>query len=319
MGTSLTRRAGGLVALVAALLLTLIAPLMLAPDVPGNGSAAALPEPPAIGACVLLEPAGARVRTVPCDQLHDGEVAWAASSRSAYQSLAGSYESQWACAADPAAAADSSCRNWADGYVGTGIAERTNKIGNWQLIPPYWVASIVRGPAADFPERLGWFACVVRPSRNELYLDTVRGDGEELRTRRPGAYATCLAPGELAMRSLLFSSCGQPHSIEFMATLVVTQAMANAGRVDAELTIEQLRRQCADAVSRMTGNPDPTYGGQLTITMETISQRGLQVVAPDPDAATGQLTLPDCLVEVTGDLVLTDSVIGLGESALPLG
>lgn len=340
MAPGSTRRLSGMLALVAALLMALIIPRVLEPPLAGQPSAEPPANPPPIGACILLAAVGALgavggdpgalgeewdsgttdvVRSVPCSEPHNGEIAWSASSRSANQALAGSYEAQWATAPSPAAAAAAKCSEWASGYVGTGIAERANSLGSWLPIPPYSVSAIVRGPTADYPERLGWFACVVSSPGGESYLGSVRGDGGELGGRRPGAYATCLALGEAAVATLEYSTCGQPHRIEFMATLLVTQQMAEAGRVDVELSSEELLTQCRAAVSQMTGSPDPTYAGRLSVSVETVSQRGITASEPLPNLAVGQLIRPDCLVELVGDGVLTDSLIGLGAGDLPVG
>lgn len=355
MATGSTQRVSGMIALVAALLMALIIPRVLEPPLAGRASAEPPANPPPIGDCILFgavdgdlgglggdlgsidgnrggrdgERAAPRdetdsgatqvVRSVPCDEPHNGEIAWAASSRSADQALAGSYEAQWATAGSPAAAAAAKCSEWANGYVGTGIAQGANSLGSWLPIPPYSVSSIVRGPTADYPERLGWFACVVSSPGGESYRGSVRGDGGELGGRRPGAYATCLALGEVAVRTLEYSTCGQPHRIEFMATLLVTQQMAEAGRVDVELSNEELLTQCRQAVSQLTGSPDPTYAGRLSVSVETVSQRGIEASEPLPNLAVGQLIRPDCLVELVGDGVLTDSLIGLGAGDLPVG
>ena len=85
--------------------------------------------------------------------------------------------------------------------------------------------------------------------------------------------------------------------------------------ITQEMSADVAMAACQRIVRSVTGATDPTYGGLLTINVQTLSLRTLdqaETAAAQDDHA------QDCYVELTGAGALTGTIIGLGDRPLPL-
>lgn len=268
-----------MVLLLVALTVIVAVPRLLAPDLVARPAALPLPEPPAVGACLVLVPT---VAQVPCGVAHAAEVTahWSADDPGR-----------------PTGSGESSCRAAAFSYVGLGL------LGAAQVWRPAFSAhsrSLAAPPAQRAGDR-GWTACIVEPSGSGLSAGSVRDQGSDP-ARRPAAFGLCVTgQGERV-------SCDRPHRIEYL-----TDAVGFAGSLVGGSAASRWRSGCTDLATALLQTTDPTLGGRLAVEFMTLAadpQTGV-----DPPSS---LVFALCAVAVTGDRDLDGSLFGLGDADLPL-
>ncbi|MEP6981513.1 MAG: hypothetical protein ABJA16_12185 [Nakamurella sp.] len=273
------RRLAGMVLLLVALTVIVAVPRLLAPQLVARPLALPLPEPPAVGACLELDPT---VAEVPCSDVHAAEVTahWPADSPGR-----------------PTGTGESRCRAAAFEYVGLGL------VGSAQVWRPAFGAHsrLLSAPPAQRAGDRGWSACVIRPARTMSSVGSVRDQGVAPSTR-PAAFGLCVTGGGVVV------SCDQPHRIEYL-----TEAVGFAGSLVGGASATRWRTGCSDLATELLGNPDPTLGGKLAVEFMTLAadpQTGF-----DPPSS---IVFALCAVAVTGDRDLRGSLFGLGDADLPL-
>ena len=130
-----------------------------------------------------------------------------------------------------------------------------------------------------------WLACAIAPA-HDAYLGSLRDEGNRSAANAFGQCRSLSAPGPKRV------PCAQPHEIEIFGTALGDDADANAiARTGS----------CASLLTAVTRMPDPTAGGQLEV----------QIV---PDRLLGRR---NCEVQVLGDRLLHESLLGWGDEPLP--
>ncbi len=276
-------------ALLLAVFAAVLVPQALRPGMDGRAVAAPLPAPPAVGTCMVLGP---RIATpVDCARPHDGEVftTWDADDprRPVNRHSLACTDELAASRGDPP------------------------QLHGWQLTVFNVSTRLIRAPR---DQRLGdgaWAACVLRPADRSRYEGTAVGLPADA-VERPGAFGDC-ASGSLYFRL----PCTDRHTVERLGTASGTLPRASAASLgdnglpadlDAALTAS-----CHDLAGDLTRSGDPTRGGRLTPAVVRSSM--VPAISPSPDLVAWSV---DCVVD-SGELELTDSVVGLGDRALPTG
>lgn len=285
------RRAGGFVVLLLAVFAVLVGPQVLRPGIHGQATAAPLPAPPEIGACMTLAPRSSA--RVDCSEPHDGEVfmTWTADDPER-----------------PAGRHSPACADGLAAYLGT---DRPTTVHGW--VPTVFNAStrLVRAPRVDRLGDRAWAACLIRPANQARYAGTVVGPDLDQRDR-PGAFGDCWSG------SLFFEvPCTEPHTTEALGTAAGQLGRDEAVDLRPNGVPPQLdailRQNCLLLAGEMIGAADPTFGGLLTV---DVIRSGL--IAPVGDTSESVGWSVDCVVRAAG-LDLVDSVVGLGGGALPVG
>ncbi len=306
------RRMIGGFTLLLALIAALAAPRLLAPGVVGEGSAAPLPPPPAIGSCLAIGADGPGV--VPCDQPHWAEV---------YQTWPPDlFTDRWASSGDGAVpravdtdhsggtppAGGSLCMSLIGDYLG---AAPTSKDALWARASMLVVAQYITAPADQGVGGHRWSACVVTAPDGEAYVGTMHNGGVP-GNPAPAKFQSCVVSGSGTGVGIV--SCDHAHRIEILGWLQVSDQMV----ADGTLVLPppaQIQQSCVDLARSVTGADDPTYGGQLRI-----SARPLTWVATDPPLpGSSAVAVPDCFGELVGEGELVGTVMGLGDAPLPVG
>lgn len=268
-----------MVLLLLALTVIVAVPRLLAPDLVARPSAVPLPEPPAVGSCLRLDPT---VVEVPCEQVHEAEVT-----------------ARWSADAPgrPTGPAESQCRAAAFDYVRLGL------VGAAQVWRPAFGghARLLRAPAEQRAGDRGWAACVIEPARATSSVGSVRDQGAAPATR-PAAFGLCVT----GVGALV--SCDRPHRIEYL-----TDAVGFAGSLVGGAAATRWRTGCTDLATELLDNPDPTLGGRLAVEFMTLAADPHTGVDPP-----SSLVFALCAVVVTGEKDLGGSVFGVGDAALPL-
>lgn len=282
------RRPAGIGVLLFAVFAALVVPQLLKPGVVGRPSAAPLPEPPAIGACVVLSQRSARV--VDCAESHDGEVF-----------------ARW-LADDPDRPRDRHSPV-CNGITAEVSGDVPPTLDDWQLTVLAADTSLIRAPRSQRAGDRGWSACVLRPANHARYVGSLAEQGSR---HRPAAFGYCFGASVAV-------GCGEPHLTELLATTsgwVPSQLDEPLQAMTLPSAVQQrLEEECLGVARQLTGNPDPTYGAQLAV----------QVVGRATDTDYGADTggrfrfAATCELAATGGQLLTDSVVGLGVAPLPLG
>ena len=301
--------------LAAVLLVAAAVPRLLPQPIAGTAVLASIPGPPAVGACVT-PPAdgwhpGRRVRgeltyppttTRPCSSSRDGEVIATIPAAEVIRPLA--------TGADPTSDVDRNadrCNAELNSYLGLAAASSPVAQTVWQ--PLATLATTVAGPTA-LQRAFGqhWLSCIA-------YVAGVDGAGvgygRSLRAgytsgRLPAAAARCLLTADPQLPTPV--PCSTPHQAEFF------------GSGWSATPVTALTPTCRQLVQHLTGMPDPTAGGALTI--ETAQQR-VQIVTFDAGGTstvgrpTGQTLVPVCLVAVSAHHALAGPLVDLGSAPVP--
>ena len=283
------RRAAGLVVLLLALAAMLALPQLFRPGLAGQASAAPMPEPPPLGACVDFEEQTPHV--VDCATLHDGEVSarWLADDPDR-----------------PRRRDTTACDDALDGYLGRSSLIQ---VEGWDLAAPNIHTRPIWAPRAERVERRGWSACVLRPANLTGYsgtLGSLTGSG-----RWPGAFGQC---GTVNRGAAV--PCTAPHSLELLGT---TSGIMPVGP-GTELTSSgvpvnfagALEERCFRLAQQLTSATDPTYAQQLTVEMTVVG-------SPAMGGSLSGYRSFSAGCKLTSRQLLVDSVLGLGDAPLPIG
>jgi hypothetical protein len=304
----------GSLSLIAVVLASFVTHVVADPGHPGYALRAPATPPPPPGACVLIE---GHIATVSdCALPHSGEVvaSWPAGQRPGPAPDADVVISTSVNRQLPASSEDEVCAGWADAY--TGWQEYSEALGNqtWVRSRPLVVDKLAFDPVAP---HLDWSACVARTSVS-LYTGTLRdiallpeGQVAEPRTTALAASSVC---ARTRRDSIQFVPCTQPHNLELLGSIRLTDPTYTAPITAPDLTLETLRTSCVELAARRLGTADPTFGGSIQVLAESLwQQRGASGAVPP-----GWRT-PDCLLRVYGRAMLSDSLVGIGSGTLPLG
>lgn len=129
-----------------------------------------------------------------------------------------------------------------------------------------------------------WLACAIVPAGHS-YLGSIGGD---LDRSAANAFGQCRLLGASGPTPV---SCDQPHQVEIFGTAVG----GSINDIAAEIS-------CSTLLAAMIEMSDPTAGGQLEVLIA-------------PDRLLGKL---NCEVQVLGNLLLHESLLGWGDGPLPL-
>ncbi len=310
-----SRRWSGILLLAIAAFAVFVIPRVLSPGIAGSPSGLPFPDPPPVGACVLVDPDA--VVQVPCSQEHDGEVAksWPAGELPAPTFVLNRNYSMLATDDDGALlTSDALCSGWGSQYVGT-----LKKFGPalWSPAEPSYFTVTVGAPPGSGTESHHWVACVVFPGEQSKYLGSVHDSGGATGNTRPDVFGWCF-PTTSGATPAVYVSCAEPHRLEQLATFIPTQQMFYANTITVETTMTEIDSRCRQLATQMIGAADPTFGGQLEIVAAAVSD--LQDVGEGMESVVRSgLLIPDCVVRYLGAGQLTGTVVGLGEHPLPLG
>lgn len=283
------RRLSGMVVLLLAVCAAVVVPQILRPGLAGHASAAPLPAPPAIGTCVTL---GQRSYTrVDCSEPHDGEVfvTWTADDPDR-----------------PVGRHSLSCTDESDHRFGAG----STRLHGWVLTIVNVSTRLIRAPRPERVGERGWAACVIRAADQSRFVGSVTGL-TAVQVQRPGVFGSCLS-GSL----YLHLPCTDPHTIERLGTTTGLYPVDEAVDLTANglpATLDTaLRVTCNDLARDVTGSADPTYGARLTV--DVVASSMVPTISPTRGIVAYSV---DCVV-TSGDVALNDSVVGLGDGALPI-
>lgn len=155
-----------------------------------------------------------------------------------------------------------------------------------------WMTALPSYPGAG-----SWAACVARPgaagSGPGRLADAFAGGA------LPDGYGTCWQSAELSA-AVQVVDCREPH----VAELIALGRAVGDGPVDPEL----VRQSCLDQAALVLRRSDPTAGGALAIQVE-----------PDRPAIARAALSPACFVSATDGRRLVGSVVGIGDRSLPFG
>lgn len=288
------RRAAGIVALMLAVLAIAIMSAVVGPPLGGVATRSVVPAPPAVGACGNLR--GPELVIVDCDDRHFVEVAYtwtptaAAGERPTFQL----------------------CREKVRSYVGSPPAQDADAhaVGRWSF-PLRYRQIVVTGPKGTTVRDWSWQACLVAPlgpAPSQGYqgrLQAVPSTGPVT-----SALRVCYSdPGT----ARVIVPCTSPHLGEVIATQPLSAAQDGSSMaVGATMTT------CATAARSATGAADPTFGGQLRVTVlsdeATAAPFGADIgVYYTAEGSTWLV----CSLESTGDRNLLGSLAGIGNGPLP--
>ncbi|WP_111767738.1 hypothetical protein [Nakamurella deserti] len=282
----MNRRAAGAAALLLAFVLVLAVRAVGHPGLPGSATAAPLPGPPPVGACLLLT--DGRPAVVDCVAPHDLEVTAGVSADATPPTL-------------------SQCDARTAGYLPPVVVD------DW-LLPLEVRTTVVPAPPGQRSADRGWQVCAVRPDTGERFAGSVRG--MTLETFRGDVVGRCSDdPTGPAV------PCGDPHAAELLGTTdrsypdvdlggVYLGVALNAGSVPDAVGAD-LDARCTALAGRLTDSDDPTYDGQLDLRV--------QVLTVVPTDVPGTIRVyASCVAAGPPGRALTASVVGLGPGPLPL-
>lgn len=280
------RRASGILLLLLAVVAALVMPQLLRPGTVGRPAAAPLPAPPAIGTCVDL--VGSSHVVLACNQPHDAEVfaAWSADDPER-----------------PRGRANPRC----DQELTRLLSPRLPSYSGWYLTVVNASAQLIRAPADQRVGRRGWSACLLRPAGLHRYSGVLAGDVDQ----RPGEFGECLRAD-----AVIVVNCTDQHATERLAVAVGysdfgTSEPLQAGELPADLILT-LQRQCVQIARDLTRNTDPTFGGRVAVQVV-----GAGVTRMGEHDGNYRQYGASCVIRSAQPLV--DSVVGIGDAALPLG
>ena len=281
------RRLIGVLALLLAAVALLVVRAAENPGLPGSAAPVALPGPPPVGSCLVVD---TTVTVVECAEPHDAEV------------TAGT-------TIDDQAPSRSFCDAAAADYLPPIITG-----DGWQ-VPVDVQTAVLPAPEGQRSADRGWRACTVRPESSERFTGSLRG--MTLATFRDDVFGSCPAPSRSDR-----IPCSAAHPTELLGTTNLAYPDAqptgayfgidNSAAALPDAVGADLDHRCRTLAATLTGNPDPTYGGRLTVRLE------VDTVVPTDVPGTLQVCV-SCAVDAPPGRWLTASVIGLGTAPLPLG
>lgn len=307
-----SRGLAGIIALGMAMLLLLVVPAVLSSGVPGAASPQPLPAPPEVGSCVLIAWPSAAVasrseplQVVPCTQPHDGEVtmSWPSFVAPVASGTAGPNQQPFVVTSGASRLTYFQCEGWNADYLGTAAP----LMELWQPSRPVTASALLYDTADGHYDRMHWSACVITPAISaDRYVGSIRAAGSHPAADRPDAYMYCLGRGTYGATELTYVNCAAAHRVEPIGLDTDSQT---------SLPAEQALTECRALVAGVTGAPDPTFGGQLTIKVQPV---GLRAMTEADAYASDDRHAQDCVVELAGQGSLTGSVVGIGDAALPV-
>lgn len=306
------RRLIGLAVIVAAVVATLAAAPLLGVGVRGAASAAAIPLPPPVGSCVLIADDDTAT-VVDCAEPHTGEIAmtWRAGVTPVDAGSLGRTPHFSVTRSITHADADPRCTGWAQRYTGWDRYLARHDDDLWLPPQPLTVGRMVRAPA--LPD-LAWTGCAALTA-DPSYVGSIRDAAFAPRpgttTTRPAGVSVCLSSTDTG---LTFGSCSEPHNVELLGSISLSQQMMAQRSVTLDHTAAEITAGCADLAADRIGRVDPTFGGTLEVVTESVWQRSLG----DQPPASSSWLIPDCLIRVVGPGTLTGSLVEWGEQPLQL-
>ncbi len=148
-----------------------------------------------------------------------------------------------------------------------------------------------------------WLACVIGAPAAHPYEGSLR---DVLTTGAvPWNFANCWRSE--AMRDVDQVSCDRPHAVELLAT---------TGLGSTPQTATEVLHSCSVIAGRMIRTADPTRGGALRYTILDFDQT-ISPVPPTEEVLRD--TYITCIVVARAGLVLTDTLVGIGDGPLPTG
>ncbi len=284
----------GLIVLLLAALASVAVPRILQPGLAGVPAAAPLPPPPAVGTCMAV---AERTRTiVPCSHPHHLEITatWPADDPTS-----------------PVRGDRDTCAKAGDEYTGVN-ADPNAALWSPATIRPD--TARIRAPRGERAGQRGWVACTIQPWTYEHYVGSIRATGPG--RSRPAAYGSCAIWGAPA-------TCTKAHDAELLG--VTTGFIPDAPGTDVlrkpavpDSLIAELTGYCGDLARQLTGAADPTYAGQLEISLLPDAWRGTNDVFEGSTSTDypGIYYFGSCLLHAPEGL-LVGSVVGLGDAPVP--
>lgn len=285
----------GVLVLGVALIATLAAPVGWEVSLGDGASRADLPEPPAVGSCLVVV---IGVSTVPCADLHEAEVvtAWRADA-SVVDDVArfsGYLERPFAGLDRSMGGVTEEVVNGCWGAVMTAVRpeyDARDEPARWLPVPPAVQAALIAAPPGQGSGRWRWLSCVAVSAFEQPWSGLLNGPVGRPTVRPAVLAATCGTDV-----SLTLVRCDRQHRSEVLGWPADGTAVETA----------DLAGTCFELAQQLIGADDPTFAGRVAVT----------VLTDAPFLHTS--ALPACTAEVIGDELLVGSLVGLGDAALPL-
>ena len=307
------RRRGGLIVLLAALLLLAVPALRPGP-VDGRAAPETVAGPPAVGDCVT-EPVqrypgyGSRtggsylypqLAVAPCVGIRFAEVV---------SVLTDPVEPEIVVAGSSVNVSDpnqDACRIAVRDHLGTRVTvDPTRAV--WSTVTTVEV-SVTRPSPRQEAAGQRWLAClaaargVTHPDQDPAPYDGTLRNAISTGVARDRIGA-CTTDDDLGTASYPTGGCNRPHTVQLLATTRDFPAGSPVATAEAG---------CRSTAERLTGLPDVTAGGALTVviavTVDGLSMSG-DVVPVD--------ALVSCGIRTTGGRTLDGGLVGLGDRPLP--
>ncbi|MEP6561958.1 MAG: hypothetical protein ABJD68_12905 [Nakamurella sp.] len=301
------RRVAGIVVLIVALLAVVVVPSISGRRVTGNPIGLTFADPPRVGDCLTALPAGSAEKGGGTPEVSAAAITFGTCSGS----IGGEVVGVWPTAA--AAQADQSgsrrggpCYRQAADFAGLlPFGRSTDVFGAAFDRAVYWKPTIGFNPVNVVPEPLAaaagrtWVACLVIPTRETSYRGTLRA--AYVGGRLPDAYGLCWNRDDLDSAATLLH-CDEPHAAELLATGWVEDR--------SKIDLPDLDASCLTVAGRIMRTADPTRQGAISIVTDPVSKDGAQ-------RADAPLAV-NCFATAVSPQQLSGTVIGLGDSPLPL-
>lgn len=302
------RRWIGVLLLAVGLLVTLVSNTNPKAPVAGQAATAPLPDPPAVGSCLLLEQR--TVTVTACEEPHNAEVTanWqAGAAPPEFMRFELLVSFSYADDMEPA------CQSAQADYMNYS---QTDPTGIWRPVRPIVHSRLIVAPPGQRTATAGWTTCIVISPKLQLYTGSVRGGYRG--TPLPSFFANCVlnraAPSPTG-------DCGDRHPLEVLGILNPAALIDDSSSFTGEIPDESLQASCLALAATLTGAADPTFAGGLRVVAEPlIPQWFYDVAAADDTGRPVTLQVPAqlCVAEVTGARLLIDTVIGVQGGPLPL-
>jgi hypothetical protein len=311
------RRLGGVLVLVLALVATL-AGNARTKQLAGDPVRGPLPDPPAVGDCVL-EPLSQQVlnafgstqpardyptpRTAPCTGTRYGEIVAVLAAGLDY--VAPATGDAWSDTNSPA----NRCSSAAEMYL--GVRDVDHPSARWSPTAAIAVGAVGPGPVLSGAGQR-WLACVVlafgdsaASENTKRFTGTLRAALASLRLPPQLAQCVPVLPDPSAWEESI--PCARPHRAELLG-------FAWSDQPD-DVVKRRLTGECPELASKLTGLADPSGHGRLRVRVTSV-QLPPDASGTDPDGV-GPVNYY-CGIEATGGHVLTGPLLGLGEGPLPI-
>lgn len=314
----------GALLVVAVLTVAIIVPARNGLRIAGSATIGELPADPVVGDCLLqpaydffsksggsavAAPAAGRARKNPLAPIFGpcggGEVA---GEVVAIVSASGNGVTRQATAESSGL----DCRSTALQYAGLlPLADRFALAGQTAVDPVSWQLSVSMRGSWMLPSVVmqaagrSWAACVATPGLAGFYRGTVANSyrGGEL----PDLFGTCWdrSTPSAGMRAI---DCGRPHSAELISVGDVPDRVST--------TSAAIKAACQRLSAQVMRRADPTAGGGLQVKVAPdLADDDLQRISPQEENRGLNVV---CFV-TAGDRLLTGSLVGIGENAIPYG